>query len=65
MERSTHGLLEALSLHLPEGSEENYKKLVNIISVPAEIRNENLTNARGKRYGLRQLGQSCNKNEPI
>jgi hypothetical protein len=42
MEGSEHGLL---SRHLPGQTEENHKKLVRLMGVPAEIRTRHLSNA--------------------
>jgi hypothetical protein len=40
LKESVHGLVEALFLHFPGGTEENHEKSLRITSVPAKIRAE-------------------------
>jgi hypothetical protein len=44
LEESNHGLVEVLSRHLPEETEQNHEKPVRTDGVPAEIRADYLSN---------------------
>jgi hypothetical protein len=54
-------LIDVISLHLPGGTEENYKNSsVRTASVPAEVLTEHLTNTNLQRCHYKKLaGNSC------